>query len=232
LCVALLQVLARCREEEYDSVEVAEMGFLLESSELELAGGRQDQYAAALGGFHELVFGAGSGVEIRPMQVTEEAAAELAEHLTIVYTGQSHFSSQTHDRVWASYHENRDGVKEAIHTMRDLVAPARDAINAGNWQALAELIDENWQQQQRLDATISTNATQVIESAVRNAGAWGVKAAGAGAGGCLIVAGPADECETIAAAAEAAGGQVLEWAFDRAGVTSWQAEDDAGHDAG
>ena len=232
LCVALLQALARCREEEYDSVEVAEMGFLLESSELKLAGGRQDQYAAALGGFHELVFGAGSGVEIRPMQVTEEAAAELAEHLTIVYTGQSHFSSQTHDRVWASYHENRDGVKEAIHTMRDLVAPARDAINAGNWQALAELIDENWQQQQRLDATISTNATQVIESAVRNAGAWGVKAAGAGAGGCLIVAGPADECETIAAAAEAAGGQVLEWAFDFAGVTSWQAEDDAGHDAG
>ncbi len=63
LCVALLQALARCREEEYDSVEVAEMGFLLEWSELKLAGGRQDQYAAALGGFHELVFGAGSGVD-------------------------------------------------------------------------------------------------------------------------------------------------------------------------
>ena len=201
LDVALLQVLARCREEEYDSVEIAEMGFLLESSELKLAGGRQDQYAAALGGFHELVLGAGSGVEIRPMQITEEAAAELAAHLTIVYTGQSHFSSQTHDRVWASYHADRDGVKEAIRTMRDLVAPVRDAINAGNWQELAGLIDENWQQQQRLDATISTNATQVIESAVRNAGAWGVKATGAGAGGCLIVAGPADNRGKIAAAA-------------------------------
>ncbi len=232
LDVALLQALAWCREEEYDSAELAEMGFLLETSELKMAGGRQDQYAAALGGFHEMVFGAGSGVEIRPMQITEDAAAELAEHLTIVYTGQSHFSSQTHDRVWASYHDGGGGVKEAIHTMRDLVAPVRDAINAGNWQELAGLIDENWKQQQRLDATISTNATRVIESAVRAAGAWGVKATGAGAGGCLIVAGPAEKRGDIAVAAESAGGQVLQWAFDFAGVTSWRAEDDAGPDGG
>ncbi len=232
LDVALLQALARCREEEYDAAELAEMGFLLETSELKLAGGRQDQYAAALGGFNELVFGAGSGVEMRPMQITEEAAADLAKHLTLVYTGQSHFSSQTHDRVWASYHDDRDGVKEAIVTMRDLVGPVRDAINAGDWQELAGLIDENWQQQQRLDATISTNATQNIESAVRDAGAWGVKATGAGAGGCLVGAGPAAKSGEIVAAAESAAGQVLQWAFDFAGVTSWQAEDDAGHDAG
>ena len=232
LDVALLHGLAQCREEEYDSMELAEMGFLLETSELKLAGGRQDQYAAALGGFHELVFGAGSGVEIQPMQITEEAAADLAEHLTLVYTGQSHFSSQTHDRVWASFHDDRDGVKDAILTMRDLVAPVRDAINAGDWQKLAGLIDENWQQQQRLDATISTKATQDIEAAVRGAGAWGVKATGAGAGGCLIVAGPAEKGAGIATAAESAAGQVLQWAFDFAGVTGWQAKGDAGHDAG
>ena len=232
LDVALLHALARCREEEYDGAELAEMGFLLETSELKLTGGRQDQYAAALGGFHELVLGAGSGVEIMPMQITEEAAADLAEHLTLVYTGQTHFSSQTHDRVWASYHDDRDGVKDAILTMRDLVSLVRDAINASDWQKLAGLIDDNWQQQQRLDVTISTKATQDIEAAVRKAGAWGVKATGAGAGGCLIVAGPAGKGGEIAAAAESAAGQVLQWAFDFAGVTSWQAKDEADHDAG
>ena len=36
----------------------------------------------------------------------------------------------------------------------------------------------------------------------------------------------------IAAAAESAAGQVLQWAFDFSGVTSWQVEDDAGHDTG
>jgi D-glycero-alpha-D-manno-heptose-7-phosphate kinase len=232
LDVALLHALAQCRGEEYNDTELAELGFLLETSELKLAGGRQDQYAAALGGFHELVLGAGGGVEIQPMQITEEAAADLAEHLTLVYTGQSHFSSQTHDRVWTSYHDDRDGVKDAITTMRDLVGPVTDAIGAGVWQKLAGLIDENWRQQQRLDATISTKATQDIETAVRDAGAWGVKATGAGAGGCLIVAGPADASDEIAAAAASAAGRVLQWAFDFAGVTGWQAKGDAGHHAG
>ena len=67
---------------------------------------------------------------------------------------------------------------------------------------------------------------------MRTAGAWGVKATGAGAGGCLIVAGPTEKRADIAVAAESAGGQVLQWTFDFAGVTSRRAEDDAGHDGG
>lgn len=227
LDVALLQALLLCRGEEYDSSEIAELGFLLETVELKLAGGRQDQYAAALGGFHEFLFGGGSGVEVRPIDVTEEAAADLANHLIVAYTGQSHFSSQTHDRVWKAYHEGSNEIADAIRTMRDLVAPVRSALESGDWHGLAELIDENWTQQQRLDATISTEATRTIETAVRDAGAWGIKATGAGAGGCLIVAGPAERRAELGAAAQAAGGRLLEWAFDFRGVTGWQVEDDA-----
>ncbi|MFB3113317.1 MAG: hypothetical protein ACE10G_14895, partial [Gemmatimonadales bacterium] len=40
LDVALLQALMLCRGEEYDASEIAEMGFLLETVELKLAGGR------------------------------------------------------------------------------------------------------------------------------------------------------------------------------------------------
>ena len=227
LDVALLQALLLCRGEEYDASEIAELGFLLETAELKLAGGRQDQYAAALGGFHEFLFGGGSGVEVRPIDVTEEAAADLANHLIVAYTGQSHFSSQTHDRVWKAYHEGSNEIADAIRTMRDLVAPVRSALESGDWHGLAGLIDENWTQQQRLDATISTEATRTIETAVRDAGAWGIKAAGAGAGGCLIVAGPAERRAELGAAAQAAGGRLLEWSFDFRGVTGWQVEDDA-----
>ena len=227
LDVALLQALLLCRGEEYDAAEIAELGYLLETGELKLAGGRQDQYAAALGGFHEFLFGGGSGVEARPIDVTEEAAADLANHLIVAYTGQSHFSSQPHDRVWKAYHEGGNEIADAIRTMRDLVAPVRAALESGDWHGLAKLIDENWTQQQRLDATISTEATRTIETAVRDAGAWGVKATGAGAGGCLIVAGPAERRAELEAAAQAAGGRLLEWSFDFRGVTGWQVEDDA-----
>jgi D-glycero-alpha-D-manno-heptose-7-phosphate kinase len=230
--VALLQVLASCRDEEYDPGELAEMGFLLETVELKLAGGRQDQYGAALGGFNSFLFGAGSGVEVRPISVTQEAAADLASHLLIVYSGQSHFSSQTHDRVWQAYREDRGGMGEAIRTMRDLVDPVVGAVESGDWRELARLIDENWTQQQRLDATISTAATRTIEAAVRDAGAWGLKATGAGAGGCLVVAGPPERRADIGAAAVAVGARLLEWSFDFEGVTTWLAEGDADNDGG
>ena len=227
LDVALLQALLLSRGEECDASEIAELGYLLETGELKLAGGRQDQYAAALGGFDEFLFGGGSGVEARPIDVTEEAAADLANHMIIAYTGQSHFSSQTHNRVWKAYHEGGNEITDAIRTMRDLVAPVRSALESGDWHSLAKLIDENWPQQQRLDATISTEATRTIETAVRDAGAWGIKAAGAGAGGCLIVAGPAERRVELGAAVQAAGGRLLEWSFDFRGVTGWQVENDA-----
>ncbi len=230
LDVALLQALALCREEEYEATELAELGFLLETAELKLAGGRQDQYGAALGGFNALSFGVGGGVEAHPMSVTPEAAADLANHLLIVYSGQSHFSSQTHDRVWQAYREDRGGMGEAIRAMRDLVDPVTGAVESGDWRELARLIDENWTQQQRLDATISTEATRSIEAAVRDAGAWGLKATGAGAGGCLVVAGPSDRRADIGAAAAAVGGRLLDWSFDFEGVTSRWVKDDADND--
>jgi D-glycero-alpha-D-manno-heptose-7-phosphate kinase len=102
LDVSLLATLARCREETLDPTEIAEMGFLLETAELKLDGGRQDQYAAALGGFLDLSFGGGAGVQVTQLRVSQEAATDLERHLSIVYTGQSHFSPETHRRVWQS----------------------------------------------------------------------------------------------------------------------------------
>ncbi len=229
LDVALLQGLAACRGESYDAAELAEMGFLLETSELKLAGGRQDQYAAALGGFHEFSFGAGAGVEARSLDITAEAATAFSRHVAVVYTGQSHFSSQTHERVWQAYREDGAGVADAIRVMRDLVTPVAQSLEAGLWSEVGRLMDENWTQQQRLDATISTDASNDIESAVRAAGAWGLKATGAGAGGCLVIVGPSDRQADIATAATAGGGRVLEWSFALEGAKSWQVEEDAGH---
>ncbi len=227
LDVALLHALAMCRQERFDPVDIAEMGFRLETSELNLLGGRQDQYAAALGGIHQFRFGAGSEVDMRRVDLSSEAAAEFAEHVTVVYTGESHFSSQTHDRVWQAYREQRDEIGEAIRTMRDLVDPLARAIEAGDWRGVARLVDENWTQQQRLDITIATEGTRAIEAAARSAGAWGVKATGAGAGGCLLVLGPRDRRAAIEEAAAHAGGRVLEWNFDFEGVTGLHVEDDA-----
>jgi D-glycero-alpha-D-manno-heptose-7-phosphate kinase len=146
LDVALVAALARARDEWYDRPELAELGFHLEAVELKLLGGRQDQYAAALGGFHELVFGADSAL-IKPIDVSAEQAADLGRHLVLVYTGESHFSSDTHHRVWTGYQEGRPQVIEALHAIKDIGAALAAPIRAADWREVARLIEENWQQQ-------------------------------------------------------------------------------------
>jgi D-glycero-alpha-D-manno-heptose-7-phosphate kinase len=226
LDVALLAGLAHCREESYDRRELAELGFILEAGELGLNGGKQDQYAAALGGFLKLEFNE-DPVQVRRLSVTEDAARELASHLVLVYSGQTHFSSQTHARVWGAYNSGDPNVIDAIRCIRDAAREAGHAVEAGNWRKLASLVDENWRNQQRLDATMLTPATTAIETAVREAGAWGLKATGAGAGGCLVVLCPPDRSLEVAEAARAIGGSVLDFDFTFDGVTVWQQDDAA-----
>ncbi len=226
LDVALLAGLARCREEEYSPEELAEFGFQLEAGELGLLGGRQDQYAAALGGFHEFSF-AGGSVQTRRLSVCPESADDLTRHLVLAYTGQSHFSSQTHARVWNAFEAGEADTTDALATMYDLVASASRAIESGDWRALAHCVDENWRQQQRLDMTIATPRTRGIEEAARGVGAWGVKATGAGAGGCLAILCPADERSHVCEAVTGSGGHVLDFAFSLHGVEVWEEGDRA-----
>ncbi len=224
LDVALLAALARCRREEYDAQELAELAFELESRELGLLGGRQDQYAAAFGGFNWLTFGENS-VTVRPLDVPLELAQDLSRVLVLVYTGQTHFSSQTHARVWEAYQAADGDVTNALRTMRDLADACPSVIEAGDWQRLAALVDENWRQQQRLDVTIATSKTQDIEGAARMAGAWGMKATGAGAGGCMaILADPANR-ERVITSVRACGGEVLDYEFCFEGVEVAERED-------
>jgi D-glycero-alpha-D-manno-heptose-7-phosphate kinase len=224
LDVALVATLAHARHETVDKTELAEMGFALETAELRLEGGRQDQYAAALGGWNELRFGK-DGVEVRPIDADPETRRALERHLLIAYTGQSHFSSQTHERVWAAFAAGRPEVVDALRVLRDLGIEAAGALRAADWRRLARAVDENWRQQRRLDATISTPAVQRVEDAARDAGAWGLKATGAGAGGCLVILASPDDLPRIGQAVAMAGATVLHAGFDAHGVRVWEKHD-------
>ena len=81
-----LAALALLRGERYTRNELAELGFELEAGELELVGGRQDQYAGALGGWLELAFSP-SGVAVRRIESGAERTAALEAMMVLAFTG-------------------------------------------------------------------------------------------------------------------------------------------------
>lgn len=211
LDVALMAALESTRGATPSPAEVAELGYRLEAIEAGHAGGRQDQYAAAFGGFHRFAFGS-TGASVTPLQLDAEFTRALAHHIVLCYTGQSRVSGETIARVMGAFVRRDRAVVEALHQLVRIADRMADALRAGDLAQVAQLLSANWREQQRLDPGMQTHTMARLEAAMHHAGALGGKAAGAGAGGSMFFVVP--DPERAVAAARSCGSRVLslEWA--------------------
>lgn len=183
---------------------------------LGIVGGKQDEYASALGGIHYFSFGGAVGAE--RLDVTPGLADELRTRLVLVYSGESRISGSIHDRVWERYRAGERGVIDALSELRRLAGDMRESLVTGQFDSFGRLLSENWECQKALDASVSTpRLDAIMETAVR-AGAIGGKACGAGGGGCLIFACRPDQRHSLYSSLASAGLRVLDFDFDTYGV--------------
>ncbi len=225
LNVALLAALAQCRNQTFDATELADLAFQLEKGELDhpLAT-RQDPYIAALGGVHELRFGAET-VAARHLPLDDQVLAELRVHLVVAHFGRSYPADAAARRVFDAHAQGDAGVADALIGLRDLVEPVRAALEVGDWRRLGELFDESARHHGALDPAWCAPPTSSSIQAARAAGAWGVKPAGPRPGAALVILGPSERRDAIAAAVHSCGGGVLDCQVGMApGVTVWREE--------
>lgn len=219
LDVALVACLAAARQERLDARELAEQAWLLETREARIPGGRQDQLAAALGGFHRLSF-RDPDVGIEPITVDPAFATALERQLVLCYTGRSRVSGDTIARVMSAYERGDRGVTGALDQMKDVAHAMAEALRAADMATVGALLSENWTCQQSLDTGMQTDEMARLEQAMRDVGVLGGKAAGAGAGGSMffLAKGPAPAAVD---AARSAGATVLPFGFAWEGGRAW-----------
>ena len=219
LDVALIAALDATTGTTATAVDVAERAWRLEAVEAALPGGRQDQYAAALGGFHRLTFGA-DGVGVHALRLGDAVLDALASHIVVCYTGQSRVSSEAIARVMTSYVRGDESVVGALHGLAAVADRMGEALEAGDLARIGALLSENWRLQQRLDAGMSTELMARLEAGVAERGGLGGKAAGAGAGGSMffVVGGDRGGPERFA---ESLGATVLPVHWAREGMRTW-----------
>ncbi len=216
LDVALVAALGRARGEARTPTAVAEAGCRLERIEAGMAGGRQDQYMAALGGFQRLEF-RDPDVTAAPVVLDPAFAAALEASLVLCYTGISRVSGRTIARVIAAYERGDTRVVGALRGLRDVALAMADVLVHADLALVARLLDENWRHQQALDAGMCTAEMARLEAAAREAGALGGKAAGSGAGGCMFFVAP-ERAAAVAGACAATGALLLPVSWSPDGV--------------
>lgn len=219
LGVALVGVLTRARQDVMSQQDIADQAWQVETIEAQLPGGKQDQYGAALGGFHRLSF-RDPDVGVEPVTLDPGFAAALERQVLICYTNKSRVSGDTISRVMGAYERGDAQVTGALRALKDVGNAMADALRAADLARVGTLLSENWKHQQALDPGMRTAEMGELETAVARVGTLGGKAAGAGAGGSMffVMKGAARDA---AAAVAAAGAKVLPLAWSGEGVRAW-----------
>ena len=220
LVVALIGVMSEWLGRPMPGYDVAELAYRIERVDLGLAGGRQDQYAAAFGGFNFIEFNA-DGTVVNPLRIRTDVLNELEYRLLLCYMGQTRQSAKIIERQTAAYRAGQASVVEALHRLKSETLEMKKALLLGKVDALGELLHQAWESKKQLDEGISNSRVDQLYRLARREGAIGGKMPGAGGGGYFLLLTRFDRKHRVAAVLEKHGGQVVPFQFERRGLVTW-----------
>lgn len=215
--VATLKALRLAAGADAEPGELAEAASRLEIDVLGWSVGKQDQYAAALGGLNAFTFNADDTVEVRPLDVPPVVQEALRERFLLFYAGGSRSASQL---LGHSVERVNAGDQRMAGTLERIAAAAREtaaALEAGEMTRVAELMNAGWElKAERSPDTLSERICELRDLAL-DAGAGGVSLMGAGGAGFLLVY--AENAAATRAAMQEAGAPELAFDLERRGCT-------------
>ena len=124
--------------------------------------GRQDQWAAAYGGFNRLLF-IGDGVEHLPFEPAPSARKWLHKHLIIAHSGIKHKSGDMQELVWSRYDSGDQQVIDGLHTIRLATRMMADALQRDQRQLVVDALNEVCQGVDSLDPSIHQPFLSIID---------------------------------------------------------------------
>jgi D-glycero-alpha-D-manno-heptose-7-phosphate kinase len=225
MIVALCAALARFGGHELSTYDLAELAYEIERDDLQITGGKQDQYAAAFGGFNFIEFGAQS-VIVNPLRISDATLSELRYHLMLCYTGGTRMSSNILAEQTQRVQDNNEDALGSLHQMRELTIDLKHLLLRTALPQFGRVLHEAWLCKRNLASSISNAQIDALYDVARSSGAWGGKILGAGGGGYLLVAVPFYRRGDVSRALESVGGKMTDFQFDTAGVRTWTADQD------
>jgi D-glycero-alpha-D-manno-heptose-7-phosphate kinase len=185
ITVALLHALHSYQNTLVTAEQLAREACRIEIDILGKPIGRQDQYAAAFGGVNRLTFNSDGTVRRVTVPMNSIHKRKFASSLLLYYTGISRKSETILNHQKANM--DAQNKREKLHAMVALVEPFARAMERGDIQTCAELLDRNWQLKQQLAPGISNPDIEKMYGHAKRSGALAGKVCGAGGGGFLLL---------------------------------------------
>ena len=183
---ALLKALHTLKKNLVHPQQLAEQACHIELDLLKEPIGKQDQYIAAYGGLTCFRFLPNGEVEAWPLKVDTETLYNLEDNLLLFFTGYSRSASNILKEQDVKSKQNDNDMMANLHFIKDLGLKSQEALESGNLQAFAELMNVHWDYKKQRSSNMSnTDIDDWYQLALDN-GALGGKTVGAGGGGFLM----------------------------------------------
>ena len=180
LVVALVEVFRALLEVPLGPYEVAHTAYEIERIDVGLAGGKQDQYAAAFGGINFIEFMAGDRVIVNPLRISHAVQSELETSLVTCFSGVSRRSEDIIDQQREGMNRKYARTLESLHQLKSDALEMKQALLRGNIDQMAEVLGRSWLAKKETAAGVTTEEIDRLHGVAINAGALAGKVSGAG----------------------------------------------------
>ncbi len=203
---------------EYD---MARLAYQIERVDLNMAGGKQDQYAATFGGVNFMEFYKEDKVIVNPLRIRSIYLNELSHNLVLYNTKTSRLSSAIIERQAKHIIENKTKYIEATHKLKEQAIRMKEAILKGDIDQIGSVLDFGWQFKKQIASGITNHLIDSIYEEAIKSGATGGKVSGAGGGGFMFFYCPNNSRYKVIDSLRKFGGTSHRYEFTSAGLTTW-----------
>jgi D-glycero-alpha-D-manno-heptose-7-phosphate kinase len=203
---------------EYD---LARLAYQIERVDLNMAGGKQDQYAATFGGVNFMEFLRDDKVIVNPLRIKSVYLNELSHNLVLYNTKTSRVSSSIIERQVKNIVDNKSRYIEATHKLKEQAIRMKEALLKGDIDQIGPVLDFGWQNKKQIASGITNHLIDSIYDTAMESGATGGKISGAGGGGFMIFYCPNNTRYRVIESLRKFGGTSNRYEFTTAGMTAW-----------
>jgi D-glycero-alpha-D-manno-heptose-7-phosphate kinase len=221
LVVAILGAFVERYKLPLSDYEIAQYAYDIERNDLQLVGGKQDQYAATFGGVNFMEFYEGDKVIVNPLRIMPQYLNELENNLLLYFTATSRESAAIIKEQVNNVNNHNEKSIDAMHQLKEQAKMMKKALLRGKLNDIGKILDYGFQQKRLMAANISNATIENIYDTAKAAGASGGKISGAGGGGFMIFYCPNNTRYAVINALNSFGGEVKKYQFTKYGLTTW-----------
>ena len=150
--------------------------------------GKQDQFAAAFGGFNLFEFLPDNKVDVTPINISSSFLGKLTDSMLVFFTGKTRSASKILEVQRKDTSKKSTNV--ALSRMAQLAYAFKDSIENEDLKNLCDILNENWHLKKNLSEGITNPFIEEIYETAISSGANSGKLLGAGAGGFMVFFAP------------------------------------------